>query len=199
MHATLERAHPIGSRRFDVSAHHRMPEAVILAAKERVELIDEEVLNRRPTGDLHAGTVIGPTRFVARAVADGLACVSAQGPLRLNTHNEPQPDPMLLRSRAACDRQSHPTAADILLLIEVAGSSLAYDREPKLTLYAGCGVPEVWIGSDGKSSRDLSGARTGGVCHPREAASGDGHTGASTLHNAGHYMRGQVGWLRKRS
>ena len=52
---------------------------------------------------------------------------------------------MLLRPRADFYRTSHPTAADVLLLVEVADSSLAYDRGPKLALYARHGVPEVWI------------------------------------------------------
>ena len=78
-------------------------------------------------------------------MADGRVLVSVQGPLRLDAHNEPQPDLMLLRPRADDYTTSHPTAADVLLLVEVADSSLAYDRGPKLALYARHGVPEVWI------------------------------------------------------
>ena len=68
-----------------------------------------------------------------------------QNPLRLDRRNEPQPDLMLLRPRADDYASSHPTAADVLLLVEVADSSLAYDRGPKLALYARHGVPEVWV------------------------------------------------------
>ena len=68
-----------------------------------------------------------------------------QGPLRLDRRNEPQPDLMLLRPRADFYRSRHPTAADVLLLVEVADSSLAFDRGPKLALYARHAVPEVWI------------------------------------------------------
>ena len=71
--------------------------------------------------------------------------VSVQGPLRLDRYNEPQPDLKLLRPRTDFYESSHPTAVDVLLLIEVADSSLAYDRGPKLALYARHGVPEVWI------------------------------------------------------
>ena len=70
---------------------------------------------------------------------------SVQGPLRLDRRNEPQPDLMLLRPTADRYRTSHPTAADVLLLVEVADSSLAWDRGPKLALYARHGVAEVWI------------------------------------------------------
>ena len=87
---------------------------------------------------------------------------SVQGPLRLDRHNEPQPDLMLLRPRRDRYRNSHPTAADVLLLVEVADSSLAYDRGPKLALYARHGVPEVWV-------VDLVG-RTVEVCRAARAA-----------------------------
>ena len=83
--------------------------------------------------------------LVARALADGSVHVRVQGPLRLDRRNEPQPDLMLLRPRPDRYRYRHPTAADVLLLVEVADSSLAYDRGPKLALYARHGVPEVWI------------------------------------------------------
>ena len=68
-----------------------------------------------------------------------------QRPLRLDPHNEPQPNFMLLRTRADFYRTSYPTAADVLLLVEVTDSSLAYDSGPKLALYAHHGVQEVWI------------------------------------------------------
>ena len=77
------------------------------------------------------GTTDCLTSLVARIVADGKVQVRVQGSLRLDRHNEPQPDLMLLRPRGDLYRASHPTAADVLLLVEVADSSLAYDRGPK--------------------------------------------------------------------
>ena len=73
-----------------------------------------------PIGSAHGGTVVGLTELVARAVADGKVLASVQGPLRLDRHNEPQPDLMLLPPRPDRYRNSHPTAADVLLLVEVA-------------------------------------------------------------------------------
>ena len=92
-----------------------------------------------------AGTVNRLTSLVARLAADGRVIASVQSPLRL--------DPTTSRSPISCCsgrgpdfyESSHPTAADVLLLVEVADSSLAYDRGPKLALYARHGVPEVWI------------------------------------------------------
>lgn len=145
METTLERPEPALRHRFDVDDYYRMAAAGILSREDRVELIEGEIVDMSPIGSARGGTVVGLTELVARAVADGEALVSVQGPLRLDAHNEPQPDLMLLRPRADRYRSGHPTASDVLLLVEVADSSLAYDRGPKLALYARHGVSEVWI------------------------------------------------------
>ncbi|MFZ1425267.1 MAG: Uma2 family endonuclease [Geminicoccaceae bacterium] len=145
MQAILDRPDTPTRRRFDVDAYYRMAEAGILAAQDRVELIDGEIIEMAPIGSAHGGMTTRLTRLVAQALAEGRVLVSVQGSLRLDAHNEPQPDLMLLRPRADDYMTSHPTPADVLLLVEVADSSLAYDRGPKLALYARHGVPEVWI------------------------------------------------------
>jgi Uma2 family endonuclease len=142
---TLERPEPALRHRFDVDDYHRMAEAGILSADDRVELIEGEIVDMTPIGSEHGGTTDYLTSRVAQAVADGRVQVRVQGSLRLDRHNEPQPDLMLLRPRADFYRKSHPSAADVLLLVEVADSSLAYDRGAKLALYARHGVAEVWI------------------------------------------------------
>ncbi len=145
MQTTLKRPEAPVRHRFDVDDYYRMAEVGILSREDRVELIEGEIVDMAPIGSAHAGTTDQLSRLVARAFADGLVHVRIPGPLRLDAHNEPQPDLMLLRSRADRYRGSHPTAADVLLLVEVADSSLAYDRGTKLALYARHGVPEVWI------------------------------------------------------
>ncbi|MGD9508320.1 MAG: Uma2 family endonuclease [Geminicoccaceae bacterium] len=145
MQTTLQRPEPALRHRFDVDDYHRMAEAGILSPDDRVELIGGEIVDMAPIGSALGGTVVGLTELVARAVADGKVLLSVQGPLRLDRSNEPQPDLMLLRSRTDRYRSSHPAAADVLLLVEVADSSLAYDRGAKLALYARHGVAEVWI------------------------------------------------------
>jgi len=132
-------------RRLDVGAYYRMAEVGILTRDDRVELIDGEIIDMTPIGSAHAGKTNRLSRLVARAVAEGFALVSVQSPLRLDSYNEPEPDLMLLRPRADDYQLSHPTAGDVLLLVEFADSSLAYDRGIKLALYARHGVPEVWI------------------------------------------------------
>ena len=146
MQLALDHPETPARRRFDVDDYYRMAEAGILSPEDRVELIEGEIVDMAPIGSAHGGTTDRLTSLVARARRRRRRCSSASRARCASTaHNEPQPDLMLLRPRADFYRTSHPTAADVLLLVEVADSSLAYDRGPKLALYARHGVPEVWI------------------------------------------------------
>jgi Uma2 family endonuclease len=145
MQTTLERPAAATPHRFDVDAYHRMAAAGILSPEDRVELIEGEIVDMAPIGSAHAATTDLLNELVTRALAIGQVQVRIQGPLRLDAHNEPQPDLMLLRSKPDFYRSGHPNAADVLLLVEVADSPLAWDRGPKLALYARHGVPEMWI------------------------------------------------------
>lgn len=140
----LQRLPEVRRHRLDVRDYYRMAEAGILTREDRVELIEGEIVEMVPIGSGHSGTVNALTYRLTRAAGDR-ALVSVQGPLRLSDSSEPQPDLMLLQPRADFYRNAHPTAAEVLLLVEVAQSSLAYDRKVKLPLYARHGVPEVWI------------------------------------------------------
>ena len=62
----------------------------------------------------------------------------------LGAHDAPQPDLVVLKPRADAYPR-HPLAADAILIIEVADTTLAYDRDVKIPLYAGAGIPEVWL------------------------------------------------------
>jgi Uma2 family endonuclease len=137
---------PVPARhRLDVDAYYKMAEIGILKRTDRVELIDGDIIDMPPIESPHAGVVKRLTQQFARAVADGLVILSVQDPLRLTPYNEPEPDLMLLRPRTDSYTESHPTAVDVLLLVEVADSSLGYDRSVKLPLYGKFGIPEVWI------------------------------------------------------
>lgn len=130
--------------RITVDGYHRMAEAGILAPDARVELIDGEVIDMAPMKSRHAAAVRLLDRRLTLAVGDA-AIVSCQLPLRLSDSSEPEPDLMLLRPRADFYAAQHPGPGDVLLLVEVADTSLDYDRRVKLPLYARHGVPEVWI------------------------------------------------------
>lgn len=140
----LERAPWVRRHKLDVTEYYRMGEAGIFAEGDRVELIEGELIDMAPIGSQHSGAVNSLITELA-AAARGRAVASAQNPLRLSNLTEPQPDFMLLKPRADNYRSEHPTPADVLLLVEVADSSLRFDRSVKLPLYARYGVQEVWI------------------------------------------------------
>jgi Uma2 family endonuclease len=130
--------------RLTVDEYHRMADAGILAPDARVELIQGEVIDRAPMNSRHAAAVrILNQRLLAAVGAQ--AMISCQLPLRLSAQSEPDPDLMLTHHRSGGYRDNHPGAADVILLIEVSDSSLHYDRNVKLPLYARHGVSEVWI------------------------------------------------------
>ena len=135
---------PPGPRLFTVAEYLRMAEKGILKPGERVELIEGEIIRMAAMGDRHIGCIIVLTDGFGEHTR-GRAAVSAQLPLRLTQHLEPEPDLMLLRPPSSRYREKAPATEDVLLVIEVSDTSLAYDRGRKLTLYAREGIPEVWI------------------------------------------------------
>jgi Uma2 family endonuclease len=129
-------------RRFTVHDYHRMAEVGILHEDERVELIEGDVVEMTPIGSRHAMCVIALNRLLVRQAGDQ-ALVSPQNPVRLSERLEPQPDMTVIRARDY--EGSLPGPEDVLLLIEVSDTTLSYDRNVKLPLYARAGIPEVWI------------------------------------------------------
>jgi Uma2 family endonuclease len=130
--------------RITVAGYDRMGEAGVFPPEARVELIDGEVIDMASISSRHAAAVARLTRAATAAVGTTVI-VQVQNPLRLGDLSEPEPDLMLLKQRTDFYAGAHPTAADVLLLIEVADTSARYDREIKLPLYARHGVCEVWI------------------------------------------------------
>lgn len=138
-------AYPWVTRRpITVAEYYRMAEAGILSERDRVELIDGELVAMSPIGSYHHGTVIGLSHALWRAVGER-AMVSVQGPVRLDDLSEPEPDFALLKPRPDFYRDAHAQPADVLWLIEVADTSLNYDRTVKPMLYARHAIPEFWI------------------------------------------------------
>jgi len=138
-------ANPWVSRRpITVAEYHRMGEVGILGERDRVELIEGELVAMAPIGTYHIGTVIKLSHDLMQAVGDR-ALVSVQNSVRLDDLSEPEPDFALLKPRPDFYRDAHPTPTDILLLIEIADSSLNYDRAVKRMLYARHAIPELWI------------------------------------------------------
>ena len=97
-----------------------------------------------PIGPHHAGFLNRLTRLV-NAQLESSFIVATQNPIRLDDLSEPEPDMAILHYRDDFYADAHPTPADILLLIEISDSTLAYDREEKLPRYAAANIPEVVI------------------------------------------------------
>ena len=138
------RQNPMQPHRFTIDDYHRMSEAGILGPEDRVELVRGEVVEMTPIGSPHSGCVLRLNRLLARAVGER-AIVGIQSPITMSEHSELQPDVFLARPRADDYTQTHPRPDEILLLIEVADTSIAHDREVKLPLYAEAGIAEVWL------------------------------------------------------
>jgi Uma2 family endonuclease len=135
----------IRKRLLSSEDYHQMLEAGILAEDERVELIQGEILEMSPIGNRHAACLRRLLRLLPPALGPDVM-IDAQNPIQLpEERSEPQPDLALLRAREDGYAAQPPTAGDILLLIEVADSSLDYDRDVKVPLYGRCGIPETWL------------------------------------------------------
>src|SRR5438552_5474421 len=130
--------------RFTVADYHRMAETGVLKPAARVELLDGRIIDMAPIGPFHGGSVNRLIRLFSK-FANGRWLVSAQNPVHLDEFSEPQPDLMLLKPAADDYTSRHPRPDDVLLLVEVADTTLAFDREEKLPIYACAGISEVWI------------------------------------------------------
>jgi Uma2 family endonuclease len=130
--------------RWTVAEYHRMAEVGLLHEDSRVELIDGEIIEMAPIGSSHGGNVNRFIRLFSKVVGDK-AIIAAQNPVVLSGYAEPQPDLAILRWREDDYEQSNPHPEDVLLLIEVSDSTLKYDRDVKVPLYANHGIPEVWL------------------------------------------------------
>lgn len=129
--------------RFTVDHYYKMIELGMIDNYEKSEIIDGEMVQKMTIGDRHAITVNWLTRFLVKTVPDSIL-VSVQNPLRLGEFDEPEPD-FVLADLTKYDGKRHPRPEETLIVIEVADTSLRYDRNDKLPLYAAAGIPEVWI------------------------------------------------------
>ena len=130
-----------GVRRFTVDEYMAMGEADILKEGDRVELLDGEIIIKEPIGPYHLGGTNWLTMLLVPPLV-GRAIVQIQGPIYLNDRSAPEPDVAVRSLSRSWERAE---TDDVYFVIEVADTSLAYDRGVKLTRYAAAGVPEVWI------------------------------------------------------
>jgi len=153
--------------KFDSQQYHQMAEVGIFEHIQapRIELINGEIIQMSPIGRKHCACLAKLNQLMVRGFVDRFI-IWGQSSIKLDDGSEPQPDLALLRCRADFYDERLPTAADILLIIEVADSSINYDREVKIPLYAEFGISEAWLVDVNKSiltkftQPSLSGYRT---------------------------------------
>jgi Uma2 family endonuclease len=135
---------PITRHRINAEQFHKMAEVGLFLPGERVELIEGEIIDMAPIGSFHCGNVdwLNQTFFESTR---GKAIVRIQNALRLSPTVEVYPDLALLKPRADFYRTAHPGPDAVLLIVEVADTSSAYDRGIKAELYARHGIAEYWI------------------------------------------------------
>jgi Uma2 family endonuclease len=130
--------------RFSLDDYHAMAAAGALKPDDRVELVEGEIVDVIPSGLRHAAAVNRLNRWLAVGCGTR-GVVQVQGPFRIGLYSELQPDVLVLRPRDDFYQETAATPDDVMLLIEVADSSIQYDRIIKLALYARAGVREFWI------------------------------------------------------
>ena len=134
----------VRERLFTADEYQRLGEVGILHEDDRLELLDGVIVEMTPIGVPHAACVDRLNVFLQRACGDR-AIVRVQGPIRLNAYSEPQPDLSLLKPRTDFYGSAAPGPSDVLVVIEVADTSLRHDRDVKAPLYARAGIAEYWL------------------------------------------------------
>lgn len=131
-------------KRFTPEEYHRLTELGFFQEDDRVELIRGEIIQMAAKGTAHAVCSRNLLRELAKLIA-GRAELQCQDPIRILSNSEPEPDFAIVRFRADHYLSGHPQAADVLLVIEIADSSLSYERDVKLPLYAEAQITDYWI------------------------------------------------------
>ena len=129
--------------RFKVDEYYKLIDLGMLHDYEKAEIIEGELIRKMPIGDRHATVVDRLNRILCRNLSDKIV-VRVQNPLRLSDYNEPEPD-FVLADLTKYDGKRHPQPKETLVVIEVSDSTLKYDRDTKLLLYAESEIPEVWL------------------------------------------------------
>ncbi len=131
-------------RLINVNEYYKMAEVGILKPDDRVELINGEIFQMAPIGSRHAAIVDRLARKLNQLLPNQVN-IRVQNPIRFDINNEPEPDISLLKYKDDDYASAHPIPSDVLAVIEVASSSIRFDREVKAPLYASNGIREYWI------------------------------------------------------
>ncbi len=132
------------TKRFTIAEYHRLAELGFFEENDRVELIKGEIIQMAAKGTPHSVCETRLERELYKLVGDR-ATLRGQQPITLANNSEPEPDRVIAKNRDDDYLANHPSPSDILLLIEIADSSLKYDQEEKLPIYAEANISDYWI------------------------------------------------------
>jgi Uma2 family endonuclease len=144
--------------RISADRYQKMVATGVLTKYDRVELIEGDILNMPPIGLIHSAITARLNKLFVLSAGDA-AIVSPGGSIKLGDFSVPQPDLLLLKPRDDFYAGRIPMAPDVLLLVEISESSLAFDQGAKRALYGRYGVAEYWV-------IDIPGQRVHVYCDP---------------------------------
>jgi Uma2 family endonuclease len=131
-------------KHFTIDEYHRLTELGFFSEDDRVELIEGKIITMAAKGTNHTVCCTKLLRELSQLLGDR-ATLRCQDPILLRSNSEPEPDFAIVKDRDDEYLSSHPQAEDIILVIEIADSSLIYDRETKLSIYAEASIFDYWI------------------------------------------------------
>lgn len=132
------------AKRFTIEEYHRLAELGFFHEDDRIELIRGEIIQKGAKSTTHTTCCRNLLKELAVLVRNR-ATLQCQDPITLPSKSEPEPDFLILRLSADNYSSAHPTPKDVLLVIEIADSTLKYDQETKLSVYAEAGISDYWI------------------------------------------------------
>ncbi|MCE2718842.1 MAG: Uma2 family endonuclease [Dolichospermum sp.] len=132
------------AKRFTITEYHRLADLDFFTEDERIELIKGEIIKMAAKGKAHS---VCNTRLYRELfkLLEEKATIRGQEPIIITNNSEPEPDLTIVKNTPDDYFLNHPIPSDIFLIIEVADSSLKYDQEVKLPLYAEAGISDYWI------------------------------------------------------
>lgn len=132
------------AKRFTLDEYHRLTELGFFHEDDHIELINGEIIEMVSKGTAHETCLRNLLRELPKLLGDR-ATLQSQAPIALPPNSEPEPDFAIVKNRDDNYLSSHPKPSDVLLVIEVSDSSLAYDQDVKIPLYAKAGIADYWI------------------------------------------------------
>jgi Uma2 family endonuclease len=131
-------------RKWTVKEYHKLGEMGFFHPEERVELLSGNIIKMSAKGTAHTSAT-RRTASVLRDLLGNQAAIYTQDPIALDDNSEPEPDIAVVRIDPFDYATHHPTPSEVYLIIEVADSSLTFDREIKAKIYARSGIADYWV------------------------------------------------------